>query len=193
MVKMRYCKVLIIVLLILVVFCCSANAEAEDSLKTDVKIITSLGSGGFFTPALVKNNSLVYNRFEFNLYTNTNNTTYEIKLENSTIKLGKIVNFKYVFYYNMTLDYINLLEVNIGNHTYSYSNIQVVAYSIMNRSRFEEDEEEKLSFTKEEFERIISEIEIKAFVSNLLGIFLAGGVVYYYVTEYKKYVPEVIA
>jgi len=140
----------------------------------------------------VRNNSLVYNRFEFNLYSNTNNTTYEIRLENSTIKIGVIENFKDVFNYNMTSDYIGLLEVNIGNQTYSYSNIHVVTYSIYNRSRFEDDEE-KFKYTEKDFEDMIREIELKSFVSNLLGIFLAGGIVYYYVTEYKKYVPEVIA
>ena len=181
-------------ILVLSAVFCSYGAEVEGDLKTDVKIITRLGSGvGFFTPALVKNNSLVYNSFEFNLYTNTDNTTYEIRLDNSTIRIDVIEEFKEVFYYNMTSDYIDLLEIIIGNQTYSYSNIRVMVRSIMDDNYTGRDEESMLEFTEEEFEDIIDEIKIMAFISNLLGAFLAGGVVYYYVTEHKKYLPEVIA
>lgn len=190
---MRYFKVLVPFFLLALVVCCSVGTvEADNGLKTDLKIITKLSEGGLFTPALVRNNSLVYNQFEFNLYSNINNTIYEIKVENSTIKIGLIENFKDVFYYNMTLDYINLLEIYIGNHTYSYSDVHVVAYSVYNKS-IAEDEGEKLRYTKKDFEGMIAEIQMKSFISNLLGVFLAGGIVYYYVTEHKKYLPEVIA
>jgi len=190
---MRCCKVLAIVLLgFLILYCSVGEVEAEDGLKTDVKIITKLSSGGLFTPALSRNNSLVYNSFEFNLYSNTNNTSYEIRLDNNTIKIGVIEDFKDVFIYNMTMDYISLLEVDIGNQTYSYSNIHVITYSIYNRTR-DEDEGEKFKYTEQDFEDMISEIRLKSFVSNLLGLLLAGGLVYYYVTEHKKYIPEVIA
>ncbi len=190
---MRYSNIIAVALFGILLICCGRVAGEEEDFKTDLKIITGLDGSGFFAPALVKNNSLVYNNFEFNIYSNTNNTTYEIKLENSTIRIDIIENFKDVFIYNMTLDYINLLEVYIGNHTYSYRDINVIAYSIMDRNRTWGDEEEKVEFTQEEYDRIISRLEFMAFLSNFSAALLAGGVAYHYITEYKKYTPVVIA
>ena len=69
---MQFFKILVVALFMVLIINHSASVEAEGDLKTDVKIITSLSASGFFTPALVKNNSLVYNKFEFHLYSNIN-------------------------------------------------------------------------------------------------------------------------
>ncbi len=52
----------------------SNNVES----KSDCVIITSLDNSKFINPALRQNNSFVYNNFEFRLYSDIDNVTYEI-------------------------------------------------------------------------------------------------------------------
>lgn len=169
MVVKRLLIFLIIVSSILVLM---PSSVAENS--TDVKIITSLENTGFLTPALSENNTFVYNRFQFHLYSEENNTSYSIIVDNITIAERSIQNFKTIFYWNTSKTRINQLEIYIGNDSYFYSGIFIFSYSIENVTPVEEPG--LIQFTKEELARYIAEVELKA-----VGKALVGGITSVYI------------
>ena len=190
--KFKYITILAIAILVSILILELENVTGENELKTDLKIITSLSDGGFMTPALSKNSTYVYCNFEFHLYSNTENTSYRILIDNNTIQISTIIEFKDIFYYNFSKKYIDILEVHIGSHYYSYSNIFVYYSSVVNKSVIREDEN-IVTFTKEEFENYIRELEIKMFTSNIFAWVLAGFISFYYVKKYKENKIEVVA
>lgn len=173
--------ILALALLILI----SIPSSIAESPKTDVKIITHLKGGGFLTPALSENNTFVYEYFEFHLYSNTNNTTYSIIVDNITIASKTIIHFKNIFYWHCSKSFIGLLEVYIADDYYNYSNIFVFKSSIVNTTVLKEDKY-TIKFTPEEFEQYIQQIELKAVGKATVGGFLAGSICYYFVKKHKE-------
>jgi len=179
--------ILAIALFILVFFNLGSfigSTERSRSDKTDLKIITYLGSGGFITPAIIKNGSFAYNNFEFNLYSNLDNSTYEIKIDNKTIVESSISDFKDVYTWKTSKSYLSKIDVDIGNDTYSYSNIFVFSSSVYNSTNTPIDN--LISFTPKELELYIQEIQLIAFRDTFMGllfIFVCG---YVGITKYKK-------
>lgn len=190
--KFKYLTLIAIAILLLNLVLEIEKVEAENKIKTDIKIITRLHNDGFMTPALTKNRTFVYCNFEFHLYSDINNTEYRILVDNITIANRNILHFKDIFYWNTTKDYINLLEVYISKDYYSYSNIFVYSYSIENRTRIK-DEEDLMKFTKEEFKNYIMQIQFKMFISNTFAWIIAGVFAFYFVKKYKENKIEVIA
>lgn len=160
-------------------------SSIAESPQTDVKIITHLEGGGFLTPALSENNTFVYDCFEFHLYSNTNNTTYRIIIDNITIASKTIIHFKDVYYWHCSKSFIGLLEVYIADDYYNYSNIFVFTSSITNRSILKE-REDLIKFTPEELERFIQEIELQAVGKSLAGGFMFVYFCYYLVKKKKE-------
>lgn len=179
---MKKIYILLSVLMLLILL--SKNTLAESEEKTDLKIITSLDHGGYITPALVQNMTFVYNNFEFHLYTNQNNTRYDIVVDNITIANKTINNFHSVFYWKATTEYIGKLEVNIGNDYYIYSNIFIFTSSITNDSILKE--EEYIKFTEVELEEYVNKIKLKLFSADTMGWFVGLFLAQVYVRQYKS-------
>jgi len=182
---MFHFKTFIIIAIALLVLLLIPHSIAE-SPQTDVKIITRLkGSSGFLTPALSENNTFVYDSFEFNLYSSSNNTKYRIMVDNITIANSIILTFKEVFYWNTTKSYIELLEVYIGDDYYSLSNIFVFTYSITNRSVLRDDRD-LITFTKEELKQFVMELELQSAGKILVGTFVCGFICHHLVKKRKE-------
>lgn len=152
--------------------------------KTDLKIITSLDSGGFLTPAITKNDSFGYNNFEFNLYSNVDNSSYSIIIDNITITNSIIEEFKEIFKWKTSKSYIRRIEVYILDDYYIYSNIFVFSSSVYNNTAPTKDN--LISFTPHELKLYIQELQLLAFRDTFLGlmcIFVTGYIV---ISKYKK-------
>jgi len=182
--KFKYISIIAIAITFLIISI-PGYTKAEDT-KTDLKIITYLDSGGFITPALYKNGTFVYNNFEFHLYSNTNNTSYRILVDNITISSSIILNFKDVFYWNTEKSYIDLLEVYISDDYYIYSNIFIFSSSVTNRTVIRDDDEDLIKFTPEELKRYVQEIELKAVGRALVGSFFSVYIFYRLVKRKKE-------
>lgn len=175
----------IIIAIMLSVLIITPPSVAE-SPKTDVKIITHLKGGGFLTPALSDNNTFVYDRFEFHLYSNTNNTTYQIIVDNITIASLTVKHFKDIFYWHCSKDYIGLLEIYIGNDYYNYTGIFVFSSDITNESIFDDEDEKYKSFTKEEFKRFVTQLELQSLGKGFVGAFVCTYIMYRLVKKKKE-------
>lgn len=152
--------------------------------KTDLKIITNLDSGGFLSPAIIKNDSFAYNNFEFNLYSNIDNSSYSIIIDNITIADSIIEEFKDIYNWKTSKSYISRIEVYILDDYYIYSNIYVFSSSVYNNTR--PTTENLISFTPQELKLYIQEFQLLAFRDTFLGllaIFITGYIV---ITKYKK-------
>lgn len=181
--------ILAIALLVLILI----PSSIAESPKTDVKIITHLEGGGFLTPALSENNTFVYDRFQFHLYSNTNNTTYRIIVDNITIANLVIVNFKDIFYWRCSKSFIGLLEVYIADDYYNYSSIFVFTSDITNGSILREEEKYKVFTTKKEFEDFIMGIELQAVGKAIVGGFVAIYITYKVTKKRKEEIIKRIA
>ncbi|TET57427.1 MAG: hypothetical protein E3J52_10380 [Promethearchaeota archaeon] len=158
--------------------------ERSRQNKMDLKIITSLDSGGFLAPAIIKNDSFAYNNFEFNLYSNKENSSYSIIIDNITITNSIIEEFKEIYKWKTSKSYISSIEVYILDHYYIYSNIFVFSSSVYNNTRPTSDN--LISFTPRELKLYIQELQLLAFRDTFLGllaIFITG---YLVITKYKK-------
>jgi hypothetical protein len=160
------------------------RSENNQELKTDLKIITNLEYGGFLTPAICKNNTFAYNYFEFNLYSNTNNTRYNIEVNNITITYSEIEDFKKIFLWKCKYDYIDILKVKIGNDTYLFSNIFVFSTSVTNKSILKD--QEYIKFTERELDIYITQIRLRMLGLVLWGCIVATVITYMCVKTYKK-------
>lgn len=185
---MRFKGLPIIIAIALLVLALTPSSIAE-SPQTDVQIITHLEGGGFLTPALSENNTFVYDRFQFHLYSNTNNTTYSIIVDNITIASKTIIHFKDIFYWHCSKSFIGLLEVYIAGNYYNYSNIFVFTSSITNRSVLKE-RDDLITFTPEEFKQYIQQIELKAVGKALAGGFMFVYFCYYMVKKKKESITK---
>lgn len=156
--------------------------------QTDCKIITSLDDYNYMNPALIKNNSYVYNNFNFYLYTNEDNTTYSILANNTLIASGNIENnFGKLITWKANTEKIYLLSIKINNNYYNYTNIRVFSRSIMNETLNTPDKDE-ISFSKVEFNNYIIQLKIRLFSADNLG-WIIGFIGGYIITrETKKYI-----
>lgn len=157
-------KYTILLLIVIIIFLNTVKADS------DCKIITNLDNYPYMHPSLVQNNSFVYNNFEFYLYTNEDNTTYSIFINNSLISNGIIENnFTKLIKWRSNTEYISILSIKINDDYYNYSNVRVFTRSITNESLDYEEDKDKISFTKMEFENYITVLKIKLFSGDNLG------------------------
>jgi hypothetical protein len=158
--------------------------ERPQEYKTDLKIITSLDSGGFITPATTKNSTFAYNIFEFNLYSNKENSSYSIIIDNLTIKTSIIKEFKDIFVWKTFKSYLSKIEVYILDDYYVYSNIFVFSSSVYNNTQTQKDD--LITFTPHELKLYIQEIQLMIFRDTFIGLISIFIVGYVIITKYKK-------
>ncbi len=175
---MKRLAIPILLLLTVILFCYPAEA------KTDSKIITHLDSFTFLNPSLSTNNSYVYNNFEFYLYSDLNNTYYEIELNNILISNGTITSFVKRIDYKCEFSNITRLVIMIGNDYYNYSSIYVFNYDMTERN--ETHDSDDIVFSKVEFENYVNRLKLKLFSADSVGWFSGMVISYVYIKEKKK-------
>ena len=170
--------------ILIILFLLSLNLLSINTVsQTDSVIITKLDGFQFITPALTENNTYVYNNFEFRLYSKVENVTYEIEIDNIMIANGTIRNFRKIIYWKSNKEYITKINIRVDEDYYNYSNIRIFYTGFTNGTIIEED---KVIFTKEEFENYISELKLRLFSSDGLGWFVGIILAHIYVREIKK-------
>lgn len=174
-------KYVYFIFLFLILFSFSSiNAQS----KNDCVIITNLDQYQFMSPALTENNSFVYNNFEFRLYSNINNESYSIEIDNILIANGTIREFIKIINWKCDKNQINYISVNIGLNYYNYSSIWVFSSSLTNGTVIKEDN--LIDMTKQEFENYINELRLRLFTSDSVGWFLGLILAQVYVRQYKS-------
>jgi len=152
--------------------------------QTDCVIITELDGYKFIKPALTENNSFVYSNFEFRLYSKKYNVTYEIEIDNILIANGTIKELPKIITWKTEKDIIYNINIRIHEDHYNYSNIIVFNTPFGNGTGI--IEEDKVTFTKEEFKNYVNELKLKLFSSDGLGWFVGIILAHIYVREIKK-------
>lgn len=158
-------------------------AEGKET-KTDLKIITGLDEGGFLSPAITKNDSFGYNNIEFHLYSNEENATYRIIVDNLTLKASIIEEFKDIYIWKTSKSYISKIEVFIIEDYYTYSSIFIFSSSVYGGNDTIQDN--LISFTPHELKLYIQEIELLIFRDTFLGLLSIFIVGYLLIKKYKK-------
>jgi hypothetical protein len=174
---MKY--VYFIILLLFSILLVNINVES----KTDSIIITNLNSSRFITPSLRYNNTYVYDNFEFRLYSDKNNNTYSIEVDNILIANGTIKNFNKIIYWKCQNSYINKISINIGIDYYNYSSIYVFTTSFANATPTQDN---RIIMTQEEFDSYINDLKLKLFSADSIGWFIGLILAQIYVRQYKN-------
>lgn len=158
----------------------STNAQS----KTDSVIITNLDDNQFISPALTRNNSFVYDNFEFRLYSETKNVSYSIEIDYILIANGTIRDFPKIINWECEKDQINNIVIRIGSDYYNYSSIYVFTSSFSNGTPW--DDEKKITMTEQAFNSYIYELKIKLFTADTVGWFMGLVLAQVYVRQYKS-------
>ncbi len=177
-------KLLSLIGMAIILFLFFSISVRSETPRTDLKILTDLDTPSYMNLALNSNSSFVYNNFEFNLYSNINDTEYEIKVDNKSIRSGIIETFKYQYNWRTNKTYIFNIEIEIGNNTWTYNNIFVFKKSIRNVTP--ETIEPDYTFSELELENYINRIKTKLFLADNLGWAIGGIISYLLIRKYKS-------
>lgn len=159
----------------------SGSAKAD----TDCTIITKLELHQFMSPAITTNNTYGYNLFEYRLYSDEDNTTYRIIIDDITVGNGTIKHFKLYVNWICEQEIIYNLTVEIGDDVYSYYNIYIFSSSLYNYT-VQDEKEWDIKFTDEEFELYLSRLRLKLFLTDIIGLIAGILVSTYSIREFKK-------
>ena len=181
--KMKIFYYIALAMIILTANRININAYAEENI-TACKIITSLTDKGLMTPAIVENGTFAYSLFEFNLYSDNDNISYSIIVNDILINNGTIYKFNIIFNWNCKQDYISNINITIGIDLYKYTNIFVFDYSVTNQSVFKEPKGDY--FTPEELKKMITEIELRSYGTSMVGVIICISVCIPIIYKYKE-------